>query len=284
MGDVEVPLVSVNIPTYNSARTIRECLESVDGQTYPRLEVIIVDSYSQDKTVDIAEEHGAKILNERGLPKQRMLGIEKSKGEFILLLDSDQVLASPDVVERCVRKCQEGHDALILFEDSIYDERSLVARMIADNLWIIQRDADPVLGTALPRFFRASFLQGIDRIPEDIGYFDHAFIYHEVVGMNAKVGRVNGISIHHHEVETWSQVIRKFFRYYGSALIPALRANRRLVIGRSAPRRAFFSRDVLTRPTLFAGLSFLYLVKVIAAGIGVVSSLIRLLAHGKLVK
>ncbi|MBI3665000.1 MAG: glycosyltransferase, partial [Acidobacteria bacterium] len=47
--------VSVTVVTYNSGRFIRRCLESVLGQKYPRLEVIVIDNASIDGTIDILE-------------------------------------------------------------------------------------------------------------------------------------------------------------------------------------------------------------------------------------
>ena len=51
------PLVSVIIPTYNSEKTLPLCLESIKRQTYKNIEVIIVDNFSVDRTVDIAKRY-----------------------------------------------------------------------------------------------------------------------------------------------------------------------------------------------------------------------------------
>ena len=51
-------LVSVCIPVYNGARTIAGTLESVLGQTYKNMEIIIVDNHSQDHTIEIVTEYG----------------------------------------------------------------------------------------------------------------------------------------------------------------------------------------------------------------------------------
>lgn len=49
-------LVSVVIPTKNSGETIEACLKSVKEQTYPNIEIVVVDNYSKDKTCEIAEK------------------------------------------------------------------------------------------------------------------------------------------------------------------------------------------------------------------------------------
>jgi glycosyltransferase involved in cell wall biosynthesis len=56
------PLVSITIPSYNSEKMIPSCLESVSKQTYPNIETLVIDSYSMDRTRDIASSSGAKVI------------------------------------------------------------------------------------------------------------------------------------------------------------------------------------------------------------------------------
>ena len=56
------PLVSVIIPTKNSTRTIEICLQSIKKQSYPKIEITVVDNYSRDKTKEIAQKY-AKVYN-----------------------------------------------------------------------------------------------------------------------------------------------------------------------------------------------------------------------------
>src|SRR5881296_785810 len=61
-GPLRHPLVSVIIPTKNSERTIRPCLESVCAQTYRNFEIVVVDNFSSDATVQIAKEYADLVL------------------------------------------------------------------------------------------------------------------------------------------------------------------------------------------------------------------------------
>ena len=84
----EQPLVSVVVPTRNNARTIRPCLQSVRDQTYPHVELIVVDNDSTDETFDVATELADVALT--GGPErsaQRNLGIEVSEKlrDYLLL-------------------------------------------------------------------------------------------------------------------------------------------------------------------------------------------------------
>src|SRR3989442_799248 len=103
VGLPERPLVSVIIPTKNSGRTIRPCLESVRAQTYRNFEIVVVDNFSSDSTVRIAKEYADLVLlagPER--TSQVKLGAAHSKGDFIYKIDSDFVL-EPSVLENAVR-------------------------------------------------------------------------------------------------------------------------------------------------------------------------------------
>jgi len=88
-------LVSVIIPTYNSAKYIAEAIDSVLAQTYENFEIITIDDGSTDNTEEMLKPYMGKITyirKENGGPASaRNRGIEISKGEFIAFLDADDV-------------------------------------------------------------------------------------------------------------------------------------------------------------------------------------------------
>ena len=85
--------VSVTIITKNEADNIKECLKSVHWAT----EIIVVDSFSVDDTVEIARELGAKVFQEewRGFGRQKNSAIDKAQGSWILSLDADERVPPP---------------------------------------------------------------------------------------------------------------------------------------------------------------------------------------------
>jgi len=99
------PLVSVIIPAYNRAHTVRETVDSVLGQTYGNLEVIVVDDGSKDNTQEVLRGYGARIKNIRqenaGQMVARNRGIAEATGEIVTFLDSDDIWL-PSCVERHV--------------------------------------------------------------------------------------------------------------------------------------------------------------------------------------
>ena len=87
--------VSVAIPTYNSERTIQATIESVLRQTRPADEVLIVDDGSTDRTLSLLDSYKdrLKIFREehRGVASARNMLVDRSRGDFIAFLDSDDI-------------------------------------------------------------------------------------------------------------------------------------------------------------------------------------------------
>ena len=88
------PVISVIIPAYNYGRYIRECLESVFSQTFPEIEVLVIDDGSTDDTPSILESISDprfkhfRIANS-GISRARNVGLSHAEGEFVAFLDAD---------------------------------------------------------------------------------------------------------------------------------------------------------------------------------------------------
>ena len=87
--------VSVIIPVHNSEKYILKCINSVINQTYKNLEIILIDDKSTDNSVELIKKIGDKRIKLIALKKNsgaaiaRNKGIEKSSGDYICFLDSD---------------------------------------------------------------------------------------------------------------------------------------------------------------------------------------------------
>jgi glycosyltransferase involved in cell wall biosynthesis len=90
---VELPLVTIVIPTLNEEKYIGRCLRSIHLLAYPKekLEIIVVDNISTDKTIDIATEIGADVIRVKpiSIAHSRNTGAKKAKGEILAFIDAD---------------------------------------------------------------------------------------------------------------------------------------------------------------------------------------------------
>ena len=92
-------LISIIVPVYNVEPFLRRCLDSILGQTYKNLEVILVDDGSTDASGTICNEYCAKDPRVRvfhqvnaGISAARNKGLDKSSGSFIVFVDSDDYI------------------------------------------------------------------------------------------------------------------------------------------------------------------------------------------------
>jgi glycosyltransferase involved in cell wall biosynthesis len=134
---VNSPLVSVVIPTYNYGRFIGETVESALAQTYRPVETIVVDDGSTDDTRERVAGYGNRVRylyqQNRGLSAARNAGIGAAQGEFIALLDSDD-LWLPDKLERQVAVCVgDPASALVATERFAIDETGRRLDYVAES-------------------------------------------------------------------------------------------------------------------------------------------------------
>ena len=112
-------LISIIVPIYNVENYLRHCLESIQNQTYQNFECLLINDGSPDNSADICREYVSKDSRFRyfekengGVSSARNLGIERSKGQFITFIDSDDWVDS---------------DYLEVLYNSLVDERADIA-------------------------------------------------------------------------------------------------------------------------------------------------------------
>lgn len=90
-----LPLVSVIIPVYNRERYLAEAIDSVFAQTYPAIELIVVDDGSTDRSAEVAQQYLPRLSyhyqSNGGIGSARNAGIALATGEFLAFLDSDDL-------------------------------------------------------------------------------------------------------------------------------------------------------------------------------------------------
>ncbi len=119
---MEKPLISIIIPVYNHAHTLKKTIEDIFRQTYRPLEVIVVNDGSTDDFETVADEciefvqthfigmgSMLSVLSQenKGAPSARNLGFANSKGEYVVFWDAD-TLASPQMLEKMFNALQNN--------------------------------------------------------------------------------------------------------------------------------------------------------------------------------
>jgi glycosyltransferase involved in cell wall biosynthesis len=191
----KLPKISVIIPTKNSAKTLPFCLKSIRLQDYPqdRIEIIIVDGYSRDRTVDIAEKFGCiTIFSSKKLLGARYDGLTRSSGENIILLDADHIIRRRNLFLQ-ISTMLEQYDMLHLQESS-YNPSTCIQKLIdADkrSMQRISRNFSLQEGVLYARAYERKILEKAYRcIPRDalklVHNHDDAILHYEVCKLSKK--------------------------------------------------------------------------------------------------
>jgi glycosyltransferase involved in cell wall biosynthesis len=138
---------AVVIPCWNGRRWLDGCLESVLAQTRPADEVIVVDNGSEDRSAQLAEAAGARVVSEprRGYGSAYLAGLAVARGRFIVMADADLTYDWAEIPR---------------FVDALADGGELVIGDRMDNIrpgampWLHRYVGNPVLTGVLNLFFR----------------------------------------------------------------------------------------------------------------------------------
>jgi glycosyltransferase involved in cell wall biosynthesis len=152
------PLVSILIPSYNRADLISETFDSVMAQTYLNWECLVIDDGSTDQSVQIIEEYLQKDsrikffqrnLEPKGAPTCRNIGLNHAVGDFVIYLDSDDLLAPYCLSQRVILFQQYSDCDFIVFKSLLFDNQPEDAQFV----WNIDTEEDDLL-----RFLRMDAL------------------------------------------------------------------------------------------------------------------------------
>lgn len=169
-------LVTIIIPTYNAEATLQRCLDSLCGQTYKNLEIILVDDGSTDATASICdinakEDARIRVIHQsnKGVAGATNVALDIAKGDFYLFVDSDDALESQCVADTLkalidydVDVVQFGRISLSESGKYLYQDM-LEHRIFNDNTTILKALlVDGYIGNNLAcKLFKAKLFDGI---------------------------------------------------------------------------------------------------------------------------
>ena len=277
---MEKPKVSVVIPTYNSGKTLEKCLKSVENQTYPSYEIIVIDSFSNDDTLRIAEKFRAKTTQQRSNPAlARNIGMTNSNGKYVLFLDSDQVLSS-SVIEECVERCENEKAGMVMISEFFVGKGfwgscsatwknyyQKVERLYKNNVSLFSGE---------PRFFAKECLTSV-------GMFDTALIWGEDYDLYERLKKAEvketmcKSKIYHYELESIKGILIKNLRY-GESMPTFMQQTNKQFFPRMLKHAFLTFREILSDfkgvPTLIVGCGILLCLKTCSIVLGLMTGLV----------
>ncbi len=208
MKTAELPLVSVIVTTRNNADVLPACLQSIAGQTYQPIELLVVDNGSTDDTKIIAASFTGKVFDkgpERSA--QRNFAVEKAGGTYVLIIDSDMEL-SKEVVGACVAAAEASPEtgAFIIPEESFGTGYWAQCKKLERSFYVGQDDIEAA------RFFRTDIYRQAGGYNEAMtGAEDWDFT--DRIRKLTHIGRVEPYIYHNEGHYKLSTALKKKFYY-----------------------------------------------------------------------
>lgn len=168
-------LVSVIIPIFNREKYIKKCVESVISQTYEKLEVILIDDGSTDKSYEICknltiQDSRVKVyqFENSGVSNARNKGVELSNGEYIIFIDSDDYI-EPEMISRMVDEiikneadvCLCGYNLIGKENCKIYLKEGVYSFYEFSDLMSYWK-TNPIIGSPWNKVYRANIIKNND--------------------------------------------------------------------------------------------------------------------------
>lgn len=209
-----IPLISVVIPAYNAASTIRRACVSVLSQSYPNVELIVVNDGSKDDTGAIldalaGEYSNLKCIHQKngGVCRARNAGLDAMSGEFLFFLDADDEIL-PEALERLCRVAREqncdvvagpsierkpdGTEVPYYYENgkelTIWENREAFRQSLLDH---------PATYSVWGNLFRREAVQNV-RFVEGKRIHEDSFFYFEVLNCSLRMAVTNIHCVRYH--------------------------------------------------------------------------------------
>jgi glycosyltransferase involved in cell wall biosynthesis len=269
------PLVSVIIPTRNSAATLSRCLESLKDQTYTNVEIIVVDNNSADNTIDIARLFMTRIFTmtpERS--SQVNYGVSMASGKYVYRVDSDFVL-EPGVIAESVALSESNNYAAILIHNTSDPTVSFWSKVRK-----FERDMylDSDLNVAV-RFMRRDAFISVGGMDTRLNYGEDYDLHNRIVREyeNSRIGKITSKELHVGEYKSIKEIASRNY-YYGKSAGLFLKKNRMKGISQVNPFRMVYLKnyvEFVTHPDMTAGFLIYQIVRYSSGLIGLLVCKIR---------
>lgn len=217
-------MISVVIPTYNAEQYIDGLLKSLIEQTV-RPEIVVIDSSSSDRTVEIAESRGAKVLRIRkedfNHGGTRNLGVEKTSGDLVVFLTQDAMPSDPDCIANLTRPLEDSEIAAsygrqLPREDAVPTEKFARCFNYPEKSSLKSWSNIPELG--IKTFFFSNVCSAVRKkefkkvggFPEKLIMFEDMLLAARLLQDGYKIAYAAGAKVVHSHNYNWVQQFRRY--------------------------------------------------------------------------
>lgn len=261
------PLVSVIVPTFNSALTLEDCLSAIALQTYPNIEIIVVDNYSNDSTIDSAKKFTSEVFQINELRSAaRNYGAKKALGDYLLFIDADMKL-TPNIIDECVYKSTKLHvDAIMIPEIRVVSGFWGKCRAIERLTYI----GDPLIES--PRFFERTVFERIGGFDEDLEAGEDWDLHARVEDFGYDIKSISAHIKHNEGHFTLRKIVMKRY-YYGKTLMKYIEKHPERAKVQFMPIRLNYIKHwklLASQPIYSAGMLFMKAIEYFVTGVSII--------------
>jgi glycosyltransferase involved in cell wall biosynthesis len=189
-SNIIYPLVSIVTPSFNQGRFLRRTIDSVLGQSYPKVEYVVFDGGSKDESVDVLRSYGDRFAcnseADGGQAHAINKGLARVNGEILAYLNSDDVLL-PGAIARVVKFFRENPDCDMVYGDADYiDEDDRVTGIYRTAPYSFPRLMEDCMVCQPAAFWRR-------RIAEKVGSFNEQLNYAMDYDYWQRIDRAGGV-------------------------------------------------------------------------------------------
>lgn len=203
-------MVSIIVPVYNSENYIDRCLESILGQTYEDLEIVLVNDGSTDRSKEIMERYAAKderikIVSQKnqGVAAARNTGLDNVTGDYILYVDSDDWIEK-NMLERMIVAVGADSDIAFCGSDQAesQEEVAIAPVQVKYEVWDHNQQLlefmkhKRMTGMLWNKLIKKSLTDGI-QFDEQVGFGEDAQFLWQVLKRSTKMVVTNEVLYHH---------------------------------------------------------------------------------------
>lgn len=269
----EKPLVSIIIPSYKSAETLKYVLESIKNQTYDNIEVIVVNRPSGDGTEELVKKFGYKgIALDSERTKAMNFGAKISSGEYIYLTGADCVLET-NLVEKVVETVLRGEaDAAII--PNVVKPTGFWSKV----RWLEKEcyQGDNLIEAA--RFFSRKAFFDVGGYDEEMVAYEEHDLHNRLLEKGYKIVRVEGVKELNIGEPNSLWIYAKKFYYYGKKMgIYLKKYPKKSVVQLSPIRLAYLKhwKKFVKHPILTLGFIVYQVIRYTSAGLGYLIGKVR---------
>ena len=278
---MHLPLVSIIIPTRNSAQFLGACLTSIINQTYKNIEIIIVDNSSKDKTQQIGKKYADQFIDVGKIKSfqgrfsatfQRNIGVKASKGEIVYYFDADMTMQK-DIIQDCIKLIvQENADAVIIPEDAFGTTFWAKCKQLERRCYWGDNNIEA------PRCFVKNIWEKVGGLDETIaGGGDDWDLHEKLKELGFVIKRTKAIVLHNEGNLTLTKLVKKRF-LYGKDTVKYIQKRNKTAISQYFPiRKGFITnwRLVIKQPILGIGTIYMRIVEYFAGGFGIIYGILN---------